>query len=505
MKNILFKKIAKINNFFVSLFNKINDFIKIINTKYKNISSFNKYLIFLITILFLYLFYLSIPSLYDKGIIQTKLNNMINEEYNINLSLSPDLNYNILPQPHIIVKNVKFYTNNLQEPKELAQIKKLKIFISQKNLFKINNLEIKKILFDEANFSIQQEDLGYFKKFVEKRFSTKKIAITNSNFFYIDKNKNVIAIFPVLKFSLFFDVKNLKNLIASKGEIFAMPYSLNWNKNFKNNLSSTLLKINKLNLKLENQSKIKNSDLLIKNFIFFRSLEIESDILVNKDWIKISSAQNPKTKKSILTYDGKIDLNPFSLIMDIDLEKLNFKRDIFYNNLLQNLFELRHLYNENLSSQITLNVNKLKKNRLFNNSKMLVNLNNGFINFNNTVFEGKVGTLNLINSSIENFKDDLVFNGNFKFTIKSENEFYRLFQISKNERKKINNFYFDVEINLTKNTFEINNLMFEPGKVKSEDDLLDFLNSYNNENNKIDSWIDFKNFVNKLFTFHYLG
>ena len=78
---------------------------------------------------------------------------------------------------------------------------------------------------------------------------------------------------------------------------------------------------------------------------------------------------------------------------------------------------------------------------------MLVNLNNGFINFNNTVFEGKVGTLNLINSSIENFKDDLVFNGNFKFTIKSENEFYRLFQISKNERKKINNFYFDVEIN----------------------------------------------------------
>ena len=79
MKNILFKKIAKINNFFVSLFNKINDFIKIINTKYKNISSFNRYLIFLITILFLYLFYLSIPSLYDKGFIQTKLNKMINE------------------------------------------------------------------------------------------------------------------------------------------------------------------------------------------------------------------------------------------------------------------------------------------------------------------------------------------------------------------------------------------------------------------------------------------
>ncbi len=505
MKNILFKKIAKINNFFVSLFDKINEFIKLINTKYKKISSFNRYLIFLITVLFLYLFYLSIPSLYDKGFVQIKLNNMINEEHNINLSLSPDINYNILPQPHIIVKNVKFFTNNLQAPKELAQIKKLKIFISQKNLFKMNNLKIKKIIFDEANFSIQREDFGYFNKFLEKKFSTKKISVTNSNFFYIDSNKNVIAIFPVLKFDLLFDEKNMKNLIFSKGDFFAIPYTLNWNKNFKKNLNSTLVKINKLNLKLENQSKIKNSDLIIKNFIFFRNLEIESDILVNKDSIKITSSSNPKTKKSSLTYDGKIDLNPFNLIMDIDLEKLNFKKDIFYNNLLQNLFELKYLYNENLSSQIKINVNKLKKNKLFDSTKMLVNLNNGFINFNNTIFEGKVGILNLINSSIENFKDDLVFNGNFKFTVKSENEFYRLFQISKNKRKKINNFYFDVEINLTKNTFQISNLMFEPGKAKSEDDLLDFLTSYNNQNDIIDSWIDFKNFVNKIFSFHYLG
>ena len=127
MKNIIFKKIAKVNNFFVSLFNKTNEFIKVTNSKFKNISSFNRYLIFLITILFLYLFYLSIPSLYDKGLIQKKLNNMINEEYDINLSLSPELNYNILPKPHLVVKNVKFYTNNLKEPKELAQVKKLKI------------------------------------------------------------------------------------------------------------------------------------------------------------------------------------------------------------------------------------------------------------------------------------------------------------------------------------------------------------------------------------------
>ena len=505
MKNVIFKKIAKVNNFIISLFNETNEFIKVTNTKFKNISSFNRYLIFLITILFLYLFYLSIPSLYDKGIIQKKLNNMINEEYNINLSLSPELNYNILPKPHLVVKNVKFYTNNLEEPKELDQIKKLKIFISQKNLFKIENIKIKKIIFDQANFSIQKEDFKYFSKFIKKKFSTKKISIINSNFFYINNNEDVIAIFPISKFNLFFDKKNLKNLIVSKGELFATPYTLSWNRNFKNNLNSTLLKIDKLNLRLENQTKTKNSDLLIKNFIFFRNLEIETDVLVSEDLIKINSAKNPKTKNYTLTYQGKIDFNPFNLVMDIDLAKLNFKKDIFYNNLLQNLFELKHLYNENLSSQITIKVKKLKKNKLFDSSEMFINLNNGLINFNNTVFEGEMGTLNLINGHIENFKDDLIFTGNFKFKIKSESQFYRLFQIPKTKRKKINNFYFYKKINLTKNMIKINNLIFEPGKIISEDDLLDFLSLYNNEQNKIDSWIDFKNFVNKIFTSYYSG
>ena len=44
---------------------------------------------------------------------------------------------------------------------------------------------------------------------------------------------------------------------------------------------------------------------------------------------------------------------------------------------------------------------------------MFINLNNGLIHFNNTVFEGEMGTLNLINGHIENFKDDLIFDGNF--------------------------------------------------------------------------------------------
>ena len=145
MKKIIFKKVVRVNNFFIFYFNKLNEFIKIINHKFKNISSFNRYLIFLIIILFLYLFFLSIPSLYNKGPLQTKLNKQINKEFNTNISLSSKIKYNILPTPHFLIEDVKFYTNELEMPKELAQIKKLKVFISQKYFFKKDKIEIVKI------------------------------------------------------------------------------------------------------------------------------------------------------------------------------------------------------------------------------------------------------------------------------------------------------------------------------------------------------------------------
>ena len=192
MKNIIFKKIAKINNYIVNIFNNLSEFIKIANHKFKNISSFNRYLIFLITVLFLYLFFLSIPSLYDKGTLQTKLNKMINDEYNINLSLSSDIQYNILPRPHFLIENVKFYSNNNSIPKELGQIKNLKVFISQKNFIKKNSIGISSISLDNTNFLVHQKDLKYFKYFLEKKFSNKKLKVINSKFFYLDDNEDVI-------------------------------------------------------------------------------------------------------------------------------------------------------------------------------------------------------------------------------------------------------------------------------------------------------------------------
>ena len=78
------------------------------NIKIK-ISNFNKYLILSITLLFLYLFYLSIPALYNKETLQKDLTKKLLNDFNINISLSSDIKYLILPSPHVLVRNVKIF------------------------------------------------------------------------------------------------------------------------------------------------------------------------------------------------------------------------------------------------------------------------------------------------------------------------------------------------------------------------------------------------------------
>ena len=131
-----FKKylIGNFKKYLIGYFNEISNFKKYINKKNKKISNFNKYLIFSICLLFVYLFYLSIPSLYNKDELQKDLTNKLKDEFKINISISSDISYSILPSPYILIKNVKIYNNNLKNPKELSQIKKLKIFISQKSI-----------------------------------------------------------------------------------------------------------------------------------------------------------------------------------------------------------------------------------------------------------------------------------------------------------------------------------------------------------------------------------
>ena len=90
--NIVIKTILKVQN-------KTNNNFKI--------SNFNKLLITFISILFLYLFYLLTPTLYDKTWVQSNIESKLLNEFKVNLSASADISYRILPSPHFLIRDSK--------------------------------------------------------------------------------------------------------------------------------------------------------------------------------------------------------------------------------------------------------------------------------------------------------------------------------------------------------------------------------------------------------------
>ena len=218
MKKIKFKikiptAFVNLKNFFIDKLIKSSKIKKFKYIKFIKISNLSMSIILFITLSFLYLFYLSIPTLYNKDALQKDISNKLIKEFKINFSLSSNIKYLILPAPHVLVENVKIFDNDLKDPKELSQIKKLKIYISQKNLFDQNDLKIEKILIEDANFLVQNKSYEFFDDYLKNQLSKKKFTIKNSNFFFKDKNNKTISIFQVKKIILFYDEIGIGSII----------------------------------------------------------------------------------------------------------------------------------------------------------------------------------------------------------------------------------------------------------------------------------------------------
>ena len=177
-----------------------------------NISNFSKYLISFVIVIFVYLFYLLIPLMYDKSWVQSTLERKLLKEFKINLSTSADISYQILPAPHFLIKDSKIIVNKGEKKNSIAVIKNFKVFLSQANFFDRYKMNINKIIIDNANFTLIPSNLKLLKNFRNTDFSKNKIKIKNSKIFFKNNLKEVISIITIEKGNLFFDNKKLLNL-----------------------------------------------------------------------------------------------------------------------------------------------------------------------------------------------------------------------------------------------------------------------------------------------------
>ena len=135
------------SNFIVKFFKNINQFINKLLEKNLNklnsdnlisIIKSNKIFVSFVALIILFFSYLSIPNIYNQNEVVNELKSELFTKFNLNLDFSKKLHYKFFPRPHFETKETLIFYND----SEISKINNLKIYISLKNFFSVNNIKV---------------------------------------------------------------------------------------------------------------------------------------------------------------------------------------------------------------------------------------------------------------------------------------------------------------------------------------------------------------------------
>tara|TARA_B110001450_G_scaffold244634_1_gene256949 strand:- start:569 stop:2053 length:1485 start_codon:yes stop_codon:yes gene_type:complete len=481
MKQIIKKFNNLIKKTIFKLENKTND-------KF-TISSFNKYLISAVILLFFYLFYLLIPTFYDKKWVQTSIESGLLDEFKINLSTSGDISYRILPKPHFLIKDSKILEKNLKKKKSIAEIKDLKVFISQSNFLNKKAIDIQKIKLNNVNFSVLRKNIVLLNSSINGKFSNKKIEVNKGNIFFKDNLGETISIIKIYQSLLFFDEKQLLNIIDLSGEVFNIPFIIKSENKINNTKNKKVnIQADKLRLNIFNESNIDTKGLLSgKNIISFLNSTINTKYDVKKKLITFIS-ENSRLNNSKVNYNGELSINPFDLRIDIKLVEYKISQLLNINSILIEFIKTGLLFNENISLDASIIANSNIKDEIFQGAHINFHIVNGKINFDNTKFiNNEIGFLELKNSNFF-FKDNnLILNTDILIDIKSSKHLFSFFNTGKTSRKDFKKILINLDYNFLSNQLKFNSAKIDNNEFS--DQLFTIIEGFedNNFNNIIKS------------------
>ena len=511
IENTLFKLRNKTNNFFKKIIKYLNSLIEKTVFRLRNktnnllkkdpkVSNFNKILITFISLLFFYLFYLSIPTLYNKTWLQNNLEDKLFEEFNINFSISSDISYNILPSPHFLIKNSKIFTTIRKKPISISEIKELKIFVGQKNFFNKDKIIVNKLIINKANFSLKKDDLIFLNKASHNKFSNKKIKIMNSNVFLKDNLDEVITIIRISKAFLFYDDLKFLNLLNLKGKIFNIPFNFDFNKKvYTSDNKEINIDVNKLKLNIFNNSNKHSEDSIVgSNIISIFNSNIYTKYNIKKDIITFES-NNFRIKNSNMDYKGQLSLKPFDLKLLMNLKNFELSKLINNDSIIIELIKTKLLFNENISSDVSFVIKSTTKDQIFSSAMINFNILNGSINIDQTQFvNDKIGFVEIDRSNFFFEKDQLVLNTDIKINIDNHNNFFSFLNTPKKYRKQTKNIFINLNYNFANNSLYFNKIKIDGLEVNNE-----ILSVFENIDNIFDINLNkSRRVINRLFSIY---
>ena len=433
------------------------------------ISVFNRYLLTFIVSLFVYLFYLLTPLLYEKTWVQRNIESKLLNEFKININTSGDISYRIFPAPHFLIKDSKILVDDGEKKKVIAEIKDIKVFLNQGNFFDREKMNLKEIVINNANFSLLRSDLKLLNETTSKKFSNKKIKVNKSNIFLKDNLEEIISIIKVDKTVLFFDNKNLSNIVNLQGEVFNIPFTFYFNNrndfiNYKKiDFNSKSLKLN-----ISNKSTTKKKLTSGKNNILFLKSVMNTKYEVEEKLITFKSEKS-RLGNSQVNYNGKLSINPFDLDLKIFLNNHKISKLFNMSPTLIEFVKSGLLFNENISLNTSIIINSNIKNEIFNNAKIKFYIINGKINFDKTKFiNNDIGALELSNSNLFYKNKELVFNSDILIDIKNSKNLFSFLNTNKSSRKDFKNIFINLDYNFLSNKIKFSNLKIDNNDVNKQ-------------------------------------
>ncbi len=489
-KNSFIKKFNKllisINERIESFFNRIRFLVNLKRKRKINLTNVDKKIpIIFGSIVILVLSYFLIPTFYDNNLVKTKLESQILDKYNLQVRLEGPIRYGLFPKPHFRIKD----TILSDDGKDIAKSSYIKIFISIKNFFGLEDIKLEDLFFDKTEFNINYDNFKYFKKILNSNKTDHNLKFKKSILFYRDSDEDIIFLTSINNLDFHFN-EEFKQELNANLEIFNIPFKINITNDLLKNKTFANIESHKLRLNIENyldySKKESLGSLIFK--IINRSKTFNYNI--SKNFLSF----NLDGKK----FNGNIYFKPFYFFSNLEFHQLDLSKIFEDNSIFINFLDTEILYNQNLNAHININFDKIKDAHHLKDISLKTFFEEGNIIIKDSIINWKDSVLiNLNNIELINDNNKIKFIGSINLEFNDVVDFYRHYQVKKANRKKIKKITFNFLLNLYEKEIEIDNLKIDGKYIKNLDN---FINNFNSEKVNIFNKVIFRNSIKEFFS-----
>ena len=487
--NFFLKYIKNINNLINSLLeknlNKLN--FKNLSNLFKN----NKIILTFVALVVLSVSYLLLPIFYNQYDISNKLKTELQTKFDINFKFTKNIKYNFFPKPHFLINESTIF----KDQNEISKINKLKIFVSSDNFFSFKNIEVRDLIFENANFNLNKKNYNFFIQLLDKSFKDGNLIIKDSNIFFRNFNDEVLFINKILKIKYYYDPKELKNYFYSDNEIFNIPFSMESFFNVNESKIYTNINLNLMKLRIENELTLNNGKKFGKSDLIFNKLKRKLEYQIENNYLKFHIFD--KLDQPTITYKGEFNFKPFYANLDGDLEKINLNYIFGSNAIIAQLLKTEIFFNKNIDFILNINADSIYNNLNFEKIILKSKVQDGLIDTDSSKFKWRnFADFELSESLIYVKNGELVLDGKLMINVNDYNEIYKFFLTPKNYRNKINKIDLNFTYNFDKKVAELKDIKIDNNINQNVNKVL---NNVILKKDNFQNKIYFKNLLNEAF------